>query len=110
MHSLEAKYVEIVRQIVLRSVDVERFAVFLFGSRAQGAAHSVSDIDIGIWGDEEFPRRKIARIKEELEECVVPYHVDIIDFSTVSDEFKRVALHQIEPWNLPKHSSASLTP
>jgi predicted nucleotidyltransferase len=108
MSSFETKCLETVRRIVLRRVDTERYAVFLFGSRAENDARSSSDIDVGVWGEEGLPRCVIAEIKEELEESIVPYHVDVVDFSNVSDEFKSVALIHIIPWNQPQSISASL--
>ncbi|MBI5471525.1 MAG: nucleotidyltransferase domain-containing protein [Ignavibacteriae bacterium] len=108
MSLFEANCLELVRSIVLRRVDAKRFAVFLFGSRAENNARHGSDIDIGIWGDEKFPRRTIAEIQEELEESIIPYHVDIVDFATVNDDFKQIALTHVIPWNLPQNISVSL--
>ena len=45
-------YVAIVRRIVLKHVPLNDYAVFLFGSRVAGNAHQMSDIDIGVLGDE----------------------------------------------------------
>ena len=45
-------YIDIVKQIVLKHVPTDAFAIFLFGSRAVGNAKPLSDIDIGIPGTE----------------------------------------------------------
>jgi predicted nucleotidyltransferase len=43
-------YIDIVKQIALKHILKDNFAVFLFGSRAVGKAKPLSDIDIGILG------------------------------------------------------------
>ena len=43
-------------------------------------------------------------IKDELEDHPIPVDVDIVDFSTVSSEFKKIALKKIQLWNNPKTS------
>ena len=48
-------YIDIVKQIVLKQVPNDAFAIFLFGSRAAGNAKALSDIDIGILGTEPLP-------------------------------------------------------
>jgi predicted nucleotidyltransferase len=48
-------YFDIVKQIVLKQVPNDAFAIFLFGSRAAGNAKALSDIDIGILGTEPLP-------------------------------------------------------
>ena len=48
-------YIDIVKQIVLKHIPKDNFAVFLFGSRADGNAKPLSDIDIGILGPEPLP-------------------------------------------------------
>jgi predicted nucleotidyltransferase len=48
-------YIDIVKQIVLKHVPTDAFAIFLFGSRAAGNAKPLSDIDIGILGTEPLP-------------------------------------------------------
>ena len=48
-------YIDIVKQIVLKLVPNDAFAIFLFGSRAAVNAKPLSDIDIGILGTEPLP-------------------------------------------------------
>jgi predicted nucleotidyltransferase len=84
--------INIVKEIVLEKVPLQDYAVFLFGSRALGNNHEMSDIDIKL------------NLEQELEDCIVPFKVDIIDFNGVSDKFKKYALEKIEIWNLSKNS------
>ncbi|MEO6882394.1 MAG: nucleotidyltransferase domain-containing protein [Bacteroidia bacterium] len=99
----ETKYLNIAKKIILNHIEKNNYAVFLFGSRANGSANRTSDIDVGIIGKNIFPLLLKAKMKEELEESIIPYHVDIIDFLEVSEDFKKVALQKIVAWNQPKN-------
>ena len=68
--------------------------VVLFGSRARGDHLQTSDIDLGILpqGQPLSYQRKLALLRERLENSNIPYKVDIVDLSQVDDEFARQAL------------------
>ena len=76
--------------------DFKKHNVFIFGSRARGKARKFSDYDIGVIGRKPLDLKKIALIKGELEESDLPYRVDVVDFSTVSKNFKNLALSKIK--------------
>jgi len=92
----------LIRSIIGRYVDTNDFFVFLFGSRAAQTSRPNSDYDIGIFGEKKIPFALIAKIKDELDNYPIPVNIDIIDFSTVSDDFKKLALKEIKIWNKPK--------
>ena len=71
------------------------YKAFIFGSRAQGTSRSYSDVDLGILGKDKLPTSKIASIKNELEDTNLPYRVDLIDFTTVTDKFKNSAMRKV---------------
>ena len=96
-------YIDIVKQIVLIHIPKDNFAVFLFGSRAVGNAKPLSDIDIGILGTEPLPTLIKADLESDLEESIVPYKIDLIDFYKVDKDFKKEALNTIQIWNCPKN-------
>ena len=96
-------YFEIVKQIVLKQVPNDAFAIFLFGSRAAGNAKALSDIDIGILGTEPLPMIVKAHLDAELEESIVPFKIDLIDFYQVDKDFKKEALKKIQICNCPKN-------
>ncbi len=48
----EDRYTKIVREIVLRNIEKDRYHVFLFGSRADKTCNFSSDINIGIIGEQ----------------------------------------------------------
>ena len=98
-------YIDIVKQIVLKHIPKDNFAVFLFGSRAVGNDKPLSDIDIGILGTEPLPTLIKADLESDLEESIVPYKIDLIDFYKVDKDFKKEALNTIQIWNCPKNIS-----
>lgn len=95
--------ISLVKKIVLERVPLDKYAVFLFGSRVLGNNHSLSDIDVGILGDQRLPAMQLVDIEETLEASDVILKVDVIDFSVVGSEFKKEALSNIEIWNCPKN-------
>ncbi len=95
---LKNDYIGIAKEIVLKQIDTTQFKVFLFGSRAYGNSRFNSDIDIGLWGSVRVPVKLKLAIEEALEESVVPFNVDIVDFSLVDDIFKKFALEKIVEW------------
>ena len=96
-------YIDIVKQIVLKHVPKNEFAVFLFGSRAAGNANSLSDIDVGIMGTKPLPTLIMADLDSDLEESIVPFKIDLIDFYQADKAFKNEALSSIQIWNCPKN-------
>ncbi len=96
-------YIDVVKQIVLKHIPKDNFAVFLFGSRAVGNAKPLSDVDIGILGLDPLPTIIKADLESDLEESIVPYKIDLIDFYQVDKDFKKEALNTIQIWNCPKN-------
>ena len=96
-------YIDIVKQIVLKHVPKNEFAVFLFGSRAASNSNFLSDIDVGIMGTKPLPNLIMADLHSDLEESIVPFKIDLIDFYQVDKAFKNEALSSIQIWNCPKN-------
>ena len=101
-------YLSIVRSIVLKHVEKDSFAVFLFGSRARHDNLPGADIDVGIWGEEKVSSFTMNRIFDELMESSVPYNLDVVDFSSADENFRKIALKSYQIWNLPKHLQPKL--
>jgi len=81
---------------IIESVLKEKgVTVYLFGSRATGKATSTSDIDIGILLKKNMGSDKeIALLKEKIENSNIPYKVDVVDLSQVSESFRKQALKE----------------
>jgi len=80
-----------ISRIVKENVSCE-YQLFLFGSRATVTNDIKADIDIGIIPNKKLSARQLQNIKENIEELSTLLKIDFIDFSSVSDEFKSIAL------------------
>lgn len=98
----QLKYLEEAREIVLSFEEIKEYAVFVFGSRADGSAHQRSDIDIGVLGKQALPAIIKLSIEEKLEESNIPLRVEVIDFYNADQAFKNQAFKNRIVWNLPK--------
>ena len=87
------------RRIVLAGLGNQRARVFLFGSRARGAATRTSDIDIALVAEVPLANDTLAKIREALEESTIPYFVDVVDMSATDEAFRKQALAGAVPWN-----------
>lgn len=81
-----------IKEIIFKFLDSKDYRLFIFGSRATGKAGKFSDYDIGILGENPLSFGTLALIKEALEDSSLPVAVDVVDFSSVSSDFKKVAL------------------
>src|SRR5262245_14140872 len=85
---LSQDQLQCVRRIVRRHVpDAE---VWVFGSRAGGACKPHSDLDLAIVSDAPVPIRQMALLADELAESDLPFRVDVVDWATTSDSFRRL--------------------
>ena len=59
--------------------------VILFGSRAMGNYRQGSDVDLAVQhtGNKDTITRLSSRLNQELP---IPYHIDVIDFNTISNK------------------------
>jgi len=92
------KYIEQIKRIVLKEVENQPIRVIFFGSRAVGEYTVGSDVDIALDGKEAIDHTLIIRLKEKLEESTIPYKVDIIDLSLVTDTFRKQVLKTGTVW------------
>lgn len=92
---LDNKTSEEIKKIIFHFLDPQTNKIFIFGSRAMGGARKFSDIDIGVKRKKPLEDSLLSDIKEAFEESDIPYTVDIVDFSHVSDKFKDISLQKI---------------
>ncbi|MEK7525847.1 MAG: nucleotidyltransferase domain-containing protein [Patescibacteria group bacterium] len=79
------------KDTVFQFLNPDSVTVFVFGSRASGLASKFSDVDLGIKSKEPIPVGTVSDIEEAFENSDLPYGVDIVDFSKVSDKFREIA-------------------
>jgi len=98
MKTLAVTHIMELRDAVVGFLSNENIRIFLFGSRARGDNAVVSDVDIGVVPGEGFRKEKLALLREFIENLNVPYKVEIIDFSEVSEQFRAEALKDTVLW------------
>jgi predicted nucleotidyltransferase len=92
------KSIQDLKSLIFETLKGENITVLLFGSRAREDFSQVSDIDIGILPGDNFDQRKLVFLKERIENLNIPYTVDIVDLSRVSEAFKERALKEGIIW------------
>ena len=91
-------YLKTLRELIIRYTLNHKIKVYLFGSRAQGREHKLSDVDIAILPAEPLSPGFIASLREKIEESTIPYSVDIIDLSQVDASFRKKILAEAIEW------------
>lgn len=82
--------------IIGNRLDIKKYKVFFFGSRAAGKGNERSDIDIGIEGKKPIPDKAWVEIQDEIENIPTLYKIDIVDFRQTAKKFREVAKQYIE--------------
>ncbi|MEK7596965.1 MAG: nucleotidyltransferase domain-containing protein [Patescibacteria group bacterium] len=72
------------------------FSAFFFGSRVAETHTATSDLDVGIEGTTTVPKNTLRSIKSRCAAIPTLYTIDIVDFSMLSEDFKKVAKSNIE--------------
>lgn len=78
----------IVRSILRRHVSERE--VWAFGSRARGTAKPYSDLDLAILGEAPLGLALSAALAEDFSESDLPWKVDVVDWATTSEPFRRI--------------------
>ncbi len=91
-------YIQQLKERVLAFMGNENVEIIVSGSRIRGDNIASSDIDIGIIPKGDFNRGGLALLREYIDDSNIPYNVDIVDFSTTSEQFKKEALRDAEIW------------
>ncbi len=93
------KYLCQMRELVLRATSDLDCTIFLFGSRAHGVYRRSSDIDIGFSGLSESVFAKTRdHLLSEIEESMIPHHVDLVNIDTAPNNFREVAMKEVIVW------------
>lgn len=79
---------EIVHGILDRHVPGRE--VWAFGSRIRGAAKAFSDLDLVILGNHPLDLSTLAELREDFSESNLPFKVDVVDWATTSEAFRKI--------------------
>lgn len=85
---LQPEHWRIVRDILLRELPDRE--VWAFGSRARHCAKPYSDLDLAVIGDDALPLALSGRLSEAFSESDLPFKVDVVDWATTSEVFRRI--------------------
>jgi type I restriction enzyme S subunit len=83
---------QIVRDILARHVP--QYEVWAFGSRAKRTAKEYSDLDLAIITDQPMSLSLSAAISDDFVESDLPIKVDVVDWATTSEAFRRIIEQQ----------------
>ena len=81
-------HLALVRDILGRHVPDRE--VRAFGSRVTGTTKDTSDLDLAVVGDEPLEFATLAALRDDFSESNIPYRVDVVDWATVDESFRRI--------------------
>jgi predicted nucleotidyltransferase len=64
--------------------------VWAFGSRARRTAKTYSDLDLAVMTDTPLSFDVSGALREDFSESDLPWRVDIVDWATTSEAFRRI--------------------
>ena len=79
---------ETVRQIL--DMHVPEIEIRAFGSRVSWTARETSDLDLALMTDEPLDILRVALLREAFTNSDLPFRVDIVDWATTSDRFRKI--------------------
>ncbi|MDA8065825.1 MAG: nucleotidyltransferase domain-containing protein [Thermaerobacter sp.] len=85
---IRPKHLEIVRDILQKHLP--QYQVWAFGSRTRRNAKEYSDLDLVVITAEPLSLSVSAALEEDFAASDLPYRVDVVDWATASDSFRRI--------------------
>lgn len=85
---IRPEYWEIVRRIL--NEHVPSHEIWAFGSRARGRAKRYSDLDLAVITDLPLSSDIRAALAEDFTESDLPWKVDVVDWATTSEAFRKI--------------------
>jgi type I restriction enzyme S subunit len=64
--------------------------VWAFGSRVKGTTKPYADLDLAVISDKPLPLDVVAGLAEDFSESDLPWRVDVVDWATTSEPFRKV--------------------
>jgi predicted nucleotidyltransferase len=64
--------------------------IWVFGSRATGGTKASSDLDLAIDAGRKLTSEEQSVLREGFEDSDLPYTVDVVDWATVSETFRKI--------------------
>ena len=92
--SRKADVKKMVQIVVAEQLIGISFQLFLFGSQSNLSV--LKNADIGIDAERQLTATEINSIKSKLDDLPTLYEFDVVDFNKVTNNFKNIALKNIE--------------
>ena len=94
MIDLPPQHLATIRRILAEQVP--ECEVRAFGSRVDAKAKPYSDLDLALVGPARLDLGRLGRLREALQESNVPIRVDLLDWDTISESFRRIVERKYE--------------
>lgn len=88
---IEPKHLEIVKNVLKKYP----YKFYAFGSRVNGTPRKFSDLDICFF--DEIPWNIQAHLDNDFEESDLPYKVDVVNWNTIDESFKKNIKSDLTP-------------
>jgi predicted nucleotidyltransferase len=85
-----------IKEVLDKNLSGISYHAFVFGSQANKMSLSRSDIDVGITSNDAITSLQLSNIYADIEELPMLYKIDLVNFKEVDDQFKSVALKNVE--------------
>lgn len=85
---VRADHLKVVSDILRKLVPAQD--VWAFGSRVKGTAKKFSDLDLAIISEKPLSLEISASLSDSFSECDLPYKVDVVDWATTSESFRKI--------------------
>lgn len=94
MIHIQPNHLTIVKSILQKHVPFTE--VRAFGSRVTGTAKKHSDLDLAIVAKEPLKSHLLSLLQSDFEESDLPFRVDVLDWGTINDRFRKLILKKYE--------------
>ena len=94
MIDLNPKHLETIQHIL--TVYIPECEVRAFGSRVKWTAKDYSDLDLAVIGSKPLSFRQLRQLAAAFEESYLPIRVDVVDWWSLPDGFRKVILEKYE--------------
>ena len=94
MIDLAPESLAIVRRLL--AAQLPECQVRAFGSRVTGNAKPYSDLDLVLLGPARLPLGRLAAVREAFAESDLPIRVDVIDWHSISENFRNIIAAKFE--------------
>jgi hypothetical protein len=86
----------IISAVLSEKAHLANCTVFFFGSRVSGSHKDRSDFDVGIISNNDVAIKTFYQLEDKLDSIITLYKIDLVDFSSVSDGFRKEAMKNME--------------